>query len=739
DSNTTTDDPSENIVVGNTTDLVVSKTVNNTTPDEGDTVIYTITLTNSGPATATNVSITDLLPTGVTYVSDTPSQGSYVSGTGVWSVGSINNSSNATLSISATVDAGTSGDTITNTVSSVSLDQTDSNTTTDDPSENIVVGNTTDLVVSKTVNNTTPDEGDTVIYTITLTNSGPATATNVSITDLLPTGVTYVSDTPSQGSYVSGTGVWSVGSINDSSNATLSISATVDAGTSGDTITNTVSSVSLDQTDSNTTTDDPSENIVVGNTTDLVVSKTVNNTTPDEGDTVIYTITLTNSGPATATNVSITDLLPTGVTYVSDTPSQGSYVSGTGVWSVGSINDSSNATLSISATVDAGTSGDTITNTVSSVSLDQTDSNTTTDDPSENIVVGNTTDLVVSKTVNNTTPNEGDTVIYTITLTNSGPATATNVSITDLLPTGVTYVSDTPSQGSYVSGTGVWSVGSINNSSNATLSISATVDGGTSGDTITNTVSSVSLDQTDSNTTIDDSSENIVVGGIDLVIEKGILESGPYLTGETYTYNILVSNNSLNDATNVLITDQLPSGITYLSNNSSEIYNVSTGVWNVGTVTAGNTIELEISFSVDTASAGMTITNVITEISLDQTDINETPDDLEESIDVEVGAEDGITIFSAMSPNGDGVNDVFVISGLERFENTLEIYNRWGVKVYGTENYGRNDNFFRGTSNGRNTIEERDELPVGTYYYILKYVVPGENSKSRAGYLYINR
>ncbi|WP_128755353.1 DUF4347 domain-containing protein, partial [Aquimarina sediminis] len=58
-----------------------------------------------------------------------------------------------------------------------------------------------------------------------------------------------------------------------------------------------------------------------------------------------------------------------------------------------------------------------------------------------------TTDLVVSKTVNNATPNEGDTVIYTITLTNSGPATATNVSITDLLPTGVTYVSDTPSQG----------------------------------------------------------------------------------------------------------------------------------------------------------------------------------------------------------------------------------------------------------------------------------------------------
>ncbi|MEE9575429.1 MAG: DUF11 domain-containing protein [Gammaproteobacteria bacterium] len=135
------DDPTLTITTGGgpPTDLAVSKTVNDTTPDEGQTITYTITLTNNGPVQATTVSITDLLPAGVTYVSETASQGVYVSGTGVWTVGTINNGASATLNIQATVDAGTGGSTITNLVTAVSLDQTDSNATPDDLSEAITV------------------------------------------------------------------------------------------------------------------------------------------------------------------------------------------------------------------------------------------------------------------------------------------------------------------------------------------------------------------------------------------------------------------------------------------------------------------------------------------------------------------------------------------------------------------------------------------------------------------------
>ena len=69
-------------------------------------------------------------------------------------------------------------------------------------------------------------------------------------------------------------------------------------------------------------------------------------------------------------------------------------------------------------------------------------------------------DLVTGKTVNNNAPNEGDTIIYTLTLTNNGLAQVTNLSITDLLPAGVTYVSD-DGAGAYVSGTGLWTIGTL--------------------------------------------------------------------------------------------------------------------------------------------------------------------------------------------------------------------------------------------------------------------------------------
>ncbi|TYB70473.1 tandem-95 repeat protein, partial [Bizionia saleffrena] len=103
--------------------------------------------------------------------------------------------------------------------------------------------------------------------------------------------------------------------------------------------------------------------------------------------------------------------------------------------------------------------------------------------------------------------------------------------------------------------------------------------------------------------------------------------------------------------------------------------------------------------------------------------------------------EDGIEVFNVITPNGDGDNDVLVIRNLELYpNNTLEIYNRWGVIVYETSSYGQNGNYFTGESNGRVTISKENQLPIGTYFYILKYTndATGDN-KSKAGYLYIQR
>ena len=94
-----------------------------------------------------------------------------------------------------------------------------------------------------------------------------------------------------------------------------------------------------------------------------------------------------------------------------------------------------------------------------------------------------------------------------------------------------------------------------------------------------------------------------------------------------------------------------------------------------------------------------------------------------------------------VTPNGDGDNDYLYITGIQSHpDNTVEIYNRWGVLVYETTNYDSNGNVFKGISEGRVTVNQNDTLPVGTYYYVIvyKHSTTGEVVKE-SGYLYINR
>jgi uncharacterized repeat protein (TIGR01451 family) len=106
----------------------------------------------------------------------------------------------------------------------------------------------------------------------------------------------------------------------------------------------------------------------------------------------------------------------------------------------------------------------------------------------DNLKVGNTyycvawnspvkTDVGIEKTVDNANPNSGATVTYTINVTNHGPETATNVKVTEALPAGLTYSSNTATQGTYDSGTNMWSVGALTLDQTATLTLKATVTG----------------------------------------------------------------------------------------------------------------------------------------------------------------------------------------------------------------------------------------------------------------------
>ncbi|MFP2996300.1 Calx-beta domain-containing protein [Spongiivirga sp. MCCC 1A20706] len=102
--------------------------------------------------------------------------------------------------------------------------------------------------------------------------------------------------------------------------------------------------------------------------------------------------------------------------------------------------------------------------------------------------------------------------------------------------------------------------------------------------------------------------------------------------------------------------------------------------------------------------------------------------------------EEEVEVYNVITPNGDGDHDRLIIRNLEEYpNNTLTIFNRWGVEVFKSQGYGQDGRFFTGVSEGRVTVQQQRELPVGTYYYILTYVKDSGEEVKKAGYIYIQR
>lgn len=100
-----------------------------------------------------------------------------------------------------------------------------------------------------------------------------------------------------------------------------------------------------------------------------------------------------------------------------------------------------------------------------------------------------------------------------------------------------------------------------------------------------------------------------------------------------------------------------------------------------------------------------------------------------------------VVVYNYLTTNDNNKNDYLIIDNIERYPNNrLEIFNRYGVKVYETTAYGSNGNVFTGYSEGRMTIGN-DKLPTGTYYYILTYEKTdgpeGSQSVKKAGYIHL--
>jgi gliding motility-associated-like protein len=102
-----------------------------------------------------------------------------------------------------------------------------------------------------------------------------------------------------------------------------------------------------------------------------------------------------------------------------------------------------------------------------------------------------------------------------------------------------------------------------------------------------------------------------------------------------------------------------------------------------------------------------------------------------------------IIIHNAFTPNDDAFNEYFNIENIENFAcyptNKVEIYNRWGILVYETENYNNNSRRFAGISEGRVTVNKSEELPAGVYFYNINWTTANGQAVNKTGYLYLTR
>jgi len=448
--------------------LGITNTVNNSTPNVGTNVAFTITVSNPSGMDASNVVVDGLLPTGLKYISS--SLGTYDSNTGLWNIGSLSSNNSVTLKITATVISNG----LKTYVADVSSTQFANNSATAvvDP-----MAGDADLSLTQGPINVSGTVADQVVLPITIHNAGSYDATNVQVRDLLPSGLDFVSYTSTKGTYSSGTGIWSINSLALNADATLNI--TVKVAASGASTNNFAEVWQSDQFDPNSSPGNGSNGEDDNTSLEVpIVDLSLTESVDISSNIAIFTIKVNNSGPDDATGVKVKTSLPSLTStyaFVSYGSSQGTYASGTGVWDVGSLADGGTETLVITTNVLGPLKANWVevsaSQQVDADSVPANNSKTEDDDASAPAA-----DLYLNQSVNNTTPNLNSSVKFTITVGNLGPAGTTNVQVKDLLPASLTFQSSTSSQGSYASASGIWAVGALGSGSVATLDIFAKVE-----------------------------------------------------------------------------------------------------------------------------------------------------------------------------------------------------------------------------------------------------------------------
>ncbi|HEX6178599.1 MAG TPA: DUF11 domain-containing protein, partial [Thermoanaerobaculia bacterium] len=379
-------------------DLAVTKSDAPDPVTAGNNITYTIGVSNSGTSAAANVELSDVLPAGTTFVSftgpggwtlTTPPAGG--TGTVTATIASFAPLANVTFTLVVAVNNGTvSGTVITNTasVTTTSAELSTANNTAS-TTTTVAALSQADVSIAKT-GPATVGPSSNIAYTITVTNSGPAAASSIIVTDAIPAGTTFVSasgagftcSTPAVGG--TGTVNCSMASLAAAASATLTLTVNANAGTTTVTNTASVSATTSDPNPANNSSSATTNVTSVGPTADLTIAKTANVSSTVVGGAIRYTITAANAGPDSATNVTVVDVLPVNVAFDAVTTSQGTCAGTTTITcAVATLAAGASATIEIDVhATAAGPSSNTV-----SVSSDVLDPNAGNNGATANVTI----------------------------------------------------------------------------------------------------------------------------------------------------------------------------------------------------------------------------------------------------------------------------------------------------------------------------------------------------------------
>jgi uncharacterized repeat protein (TIGR01451 family) len=574
----------------------------------GSNITYTITITNLGPASASNVVASDTLPTNVFFASAS-GDGTNTTGIVSWSLGTL--PANATSNVTVTVTA-PAGGTITNraTVASTTTDPNPANNTS--PPVTTAVTPVADVVVT----NAGPANvlaGTVYTNTISVTNLGPSVASNIVVVDTEPGGVLVTNTFVSLASGV-GTNFTVIETAPGS--GPLTNSATSTASTGDPDLGNNTNIVAV---------------TVVTPEADLAVGK-IGPASVFAGTSFGYTISVTNFGPSTVTVLSVTDSLPVGLVFVSSSSGATTNAGNQVIWT--NLNSLAaggvvNLTLNVTAT-----SRGTVTNlaTVGSSTVDPIPANNTsvpvvtavTNRPpvvvNDNGSTSRNTPVSISVLSNDSDP-DGDTLmIVGVSATNGTPSISeTNVVYTPPNILGTNTIIYTVSDGNGGTNSGLITVAvtnrppvAVNDTATSALNVPVSVpvlvnDNDPDGDTLTivgvsptngtASISGANVVFTPTNNltgtvryTISDgfggtNSALVIISVTNLTASADIqvFVSGPtnVTVGDGFSYTIVVTNSGPSAATNTLAQDVLPTNLVFVSASGGGVASNNVVTWPV--------------------------------------------------------------------------------------------------------------------------------------------------------------